>query len=39
VKDVNGDGALDILLPRIDGQGRATISFAGGAAKEITPKK
>ncbi len=35
IRDVNGDGTLDIRLPRIDGSGKATISFAKGRPREL----
>jgi hypothetical protein len=33
--DINGDGATDIMLPRIDGSGTAAVTFAGGLAREL----
>jgi hypothetical protein len=35
VRDVNGDGTLEITLPRIDGTGKATLSFAQGKPREL----
>jgi hypothetical protein len=35
VKDFDGDGTLDIKLPRIDGSGKAVISFAKTTPREL----
>lgn len=35
VRDVDGDGTLDVILPRIDGSGKATVSFAQAKPREL----
>jgi hypothetical protein len=35
IRDMNDDGALDIILPRINGSGKAVVSFTQGKPREL----